>query len=89
MNKIILKDFEIGNNRFILNKYNYYDLTAFVKENNIINFIISFIYNKAVNFYHYQKSLTDNKNMEQAVKKEFVNNNGHRRNDNYIFSTRE
>lgn len=56
-------DFEIGNNRFILNEDNYYDLTAFVKENNIINFIISFIYNKAVNFYHYQKSLTDNKNI--------------------------
>ena len=27
--------------------------------------------------------LTENKNMEQAVKKEFVNNNGYKRNDNY------
>lgn len=61
-------DFEIGNNSFNLNEDNYYDLTAFVKENNIINFIISFIYNKAVNFYHYQKSLTDNKNISNHYK---------------------
>ena len=27
--------------------------------------------------------ITENKNMEQAVKKEFINNNGYRRNDNY------
>ena len=41
-------------------KLNYYDLTAFVNENNKINFIISFINNNTVNFYHYLKSLNDN-----------------------------
>lgn len=56
-------DFEIGINSFKLNEDNYYDLTAFVNENNTIIFIISFIYNNTVNFYHYQKNLTDNKNI--------------------------
>ena len=43
--------------------FNYYDLTAFVKENNTINFIISFIHDNKLNFNHYQKRLTDNANI--------------------------
>ena len=35
------------------------------------------------NFEKEKPDLTDNKTMEQAVKKEYVNNNGYRRNDNY------
>ena len=56
-------DFGIQSMSFKLNENDYYDLTVFVNENNTINFIISFIYNKLVNFYHYQKSITDNINI--------------------------
>ena len=45
------------------NRFNYYDLTAFVKENNTINFIISFIQDNKLNFNHYQKRLIDNTNI--------------------------
>ena len=47
-----------------INELNYYDLTAFVNENKKINFIISFINNNNVNFYHYLKSLNDNNTIQ-------------------------
>ena len=53
---------------------NYYDLTAFVNENNTINFIISFIGDDhKLIFNHYQKNLSNNINITKYH--EYENNN--------------